>query len=696
MDNLGTLAQTQTTVVGYGTNGKNEIEWVENNQWTYGQYVLGLTTTSTYSGGTIFEADIGFNGLHHTWSTTNASNTMDVLSVAAHEQGHALGLQHVLSWPDPNDPPTMAPNVDLNGNSATINSNDEDGICFLYPDGYTCQTNDDCPFVVSDGPNGEYYSGQITCQGNLCGGFSNQVPEGDKLLGEECVSDFDCGEPNTFCQMVSNSGGICAITCDPNANNCPSPLVCMEFSNGGGGVCLPSNAGAGDKQVGEPCSGGQECETLLCVAAPGSNQGECMQSCYTDDPATCPPGWFCSPLTGANTGVCVEQAALKPSGESCSSPNECLSQLCVGTGDGYYCLDECNISSGNCPDGFSCLQLSGTSKGACFPAGGSGLGAECLSNIDCDSGICIEVSSPGFPSHPFCTQNCGECPCGFDCVSFVGGDSYCVPGVKLNCVPDGNSCIEDTECISGLCHLGLCADPKGELSCSSSSQCPTICYDGVCPSLCYQGFCEQPCVVITPICPPGTGCLRLTTNEINGVCRPPGPSQPGIACGSDTECNSLFCESAAGDPHACLIPCDPANGVNCGEALECLPVKAGVGGCFPIEEELPVDPPPINTEEGSEEGAEFSTEVGDETGSESVWPEPGDEGGNTGNPFANGETGNGLGNGNVPPAIGANDSDGGCQQNAGPAIPALPVFFLLVGLYIRVARMNRHNHPVEN
>ena len=190
--------------------------------------------------------------------------------------------------------------------------------------------------------------------------------------------------------------------------------------------------------------------------------------------------------------------------------------------------------------------------------------------------------------------------------------------------------------------------------------------------------------------PPGTGCLRLTTNEINGVCRPPGFSQPGTACATDTECTSLFCESAAGDPHACLIPCDPANGANCGEALECLPVKAGVGGCFPIEEETPIDPPPVNTEEGAEEGAESSTETAGETGGETIWPEPGEEGGNTGNPFANGETGTGQGNGNQQLALNSDDTGGGCQQSDGNPLPGVALFLFLVIYLTRKARISQY------
>ena len=33
----------QLTSLGYSTNGKNELAWIEDGQWVYGSYVLGLT-----------------------------------------------------------------------------------------------------------------------------------------------------------------------------------------------------------------------------------------------------------------------------------------------------------------------------------------------------------------------------------------------------------------------------------------------------------------------------------------------------------------------------------------------------------------------------------------------------------------------------------------------------------------------------
>ena len=133
------------TAVGYSTNGINELAFIENNQWQYGAYTLGVTAPVFYQDGTIFEADIAFNGLQQTWTASGEWNKQDVMNVAVHEIGHYFGLQHNLGGYDPNNPPTMATTADPNLKSKTPEPDDLKGVCFLQPKGsYTCSSNDDC------------------------------------------------------------------------------------------------------------------------------------------------------------------------------------------------------------------------------------------------------------------------------------------------------------------------------------------------------------------------------------------------------------------------------------------------------------------------------------------------------------------------------------------------------------------------
>ena len=43
MYEAGTSATKQVTSIGYGTNGLNEVAWIEDSQWVFGSYVLGVT-----------------------------------------------------------------------------------------------------------------------------------------------------------------------------------------------------------------------------------------------------------------------------------------------------------------------------------------------------------------------------------------------------------------------------------------------------------------------------------------------------------------------------------------------------------------------------------------------------------------------------------------------------------------------------
>lgn len=560
----GTTTNLKITTAGYGTNGKNELVWMEGPEWKFGKYVLGVTTTSTYSGGAIYEADIGFNGYLQTWSTTNKPYTSDVLAVSAHEEGHFIGIQHSLTWPNPADPPTMAPSIDPYGKSKDINADDMIAVCFLYPQNFTCQSNSGCPAVVSDGPQGEYYSAQIQCQNGTCGGSSGTPPKGTKNLGEPCSSSVDCADSGAFCQSTGSQGAYCAVGCkSPQQNDCPNGLVCYPYSNSTGGVCLPdldggSSGSGGAKEIGEPCTTSAECKSLLCVGDPATQVATCMKPCSPGNTGGCPDGEVCAQLQDTNFGACIPSADgsdLLDIGQPCASSDECQSGLCVGGGNipGYYCHSKCT-TNGQCEDGYECAPLVG-GGGACFPksSGAGELGSKCSFNDDCLSDICVSISGTDAPTYPFCTAECGQCPCGMDCTTFLGGEKYCVPGKKQACVPNENPCVTSSECQSGLC---------------------------------VGGICKVPCVVTAPDCPAGLSCKRLNSNEINGFCVVPGTTGPGDPCTADNECGTLFCDDPKTGSKQCLIPCNPASSTICGDTLQCLPVKAGVGGCVPVSSSI--------------------------------------------------------------------------------------------------------------
>jgi MYXO-CTERM domain-containing protein len=534
------------TAIGYSTNQINELAFIENNQWQYGSYTLGVTAPVFYQDGTIFEADIAFNGLDHIWTANGEWNKQDVMNVAVHEIGHFFGMQHNLGGYDPNNPPTMATTADPNLKSKTPEPDDLKGVCFLQPKGsYSCASTADCPLVVEDGPQGEFYSGQITCTNGLCGGMTNELPEGDGKMGDACVANFDCEEP-LFCQQLNAGAGVCASNCDPNQPNCPEGYECVGYQNSPNlGVCLEKegNNNNGTKGVGEPCDSSFECESQLCVYQ--GNGGYCRQQCNND--ADCPDGEYCAGLQGAPGGACFEggennnnNGDLKGIGEACGNGTECASGVCAGgEGTGYFCVQLCDTTD-DCPDGYVCYPLQG-GGGACFAVDVKEIGEGCSSNDECASGVCVSLGGAYF-----CSDNCTahtDCPCGMKCTATNGGN-FCEGGApKVSCIPDGETCATDSECSSGICLFGVC-----QIACSI-----------------FTG---------DALCPDGQGCGRLVTDKPDGFCMKAGMKGTGEYCAADLECYSLFCYEGA-----CETPCNPYSPNTCAAGLICDPALGDVGVC---------------------------------------------------------------------------------------------------------------------
>jgi hypothetical protein len=61
-EQLGTTTTTDVIATGAAPNEKNELVFVEDSNWSFGEWVLGVTSPLTYISGEIFEADIAFNG----------------------------------------------------------------------------------------------------------------------------------------------------------------------------------------------------------------------------------------------------------------------------------------------------------------------------------------------------------------------------------------------------------------------------------------------------------------------------------------------------------------------------------------------------------------------------------------------------------------------------------------------------------
>ena len=487
----GTTPNVSVLATGAQPNDKSEVVWVEDSSWDFGNYVLGVTSPLSYVDGTIFEADIAFNGYSTNWSTTGKFNTSDVKSVAIHEIGHMFGLQHNLceqqGYDCPfngNDPPTMAPAADPYGKTASLHADDKSAACFLYPTGalFNCGSDDECPFVLDNANNGEeYYTTKLLCSNGFCA-YDTQ---GKAPMGDPCDTSEDCAAP-LFCQPVENTQ-YCTHYCYEELDNCEEGFDCYPYQGDTLGACV--GQAPAKKSNGQACTASTECASALCFTTTSGKA--CRQGCTND--AGCSGGLVCYLPKGGSISACVPKSEVPvtslPTGSACNLGTECDSGHCVvtpGTEGPPFCRDAC--SDGACGTGLTCVAVSGAD--VCVPgqtSGAGGVGAACDAAADCDSGVCY-----GGSCVTGCLLGASDCSAGRACQRMRKDDSsgYCeLSGAGAV----GDTCVSDTDCETRFC------EDAGE---------------GL--------ACQQPCTASHDPCPSGRVCAALLgLSELRG-CLPGG------------------------------------------------------------------------------------------------------------------------------------------------------------------------------
>lgn len=235
-------------------------------------------------------------------------------------------------------------------------------------------------------------------------------------VGDGCTESAEC--VGTLCADTP-AGRICTLDCDPMHPfiGCPTDMYCASV--GCEGRCAPG--GAGDSSLQADCTADTDCISAYC-ADPGDGRLRCLAPCVGDAGA-CLAGEVCAAPAGA-CGGCVGRdlvAGLRGIGEPCDEGTECLSTFCLEDAGVSYCSRMCE-DDGACGDGFHCRD------GSCIRGRREGAGGSCVANGDCVEGICAERGDVAW-----CTSFCSstaECPSGFDCVD-VGGTSICAPALAL-------------------------------------------------------------------------------------------------------------------------------------------------------------------------------------------------------------------------------------------------------------------------
>ncbi len=335
--------------------------------------------------------------------------------------------------------------------------------------------------------------------------------------------------------------------------DCPADSVCVPATS----ECVPIATTC----EGTPCTGGLACDsmTLTCMPLALLGDGSTSGDDASGSDATLAMGDDAAgdgsndaradaPVTPLEAGAPPADATAEAAqacgvGCKCGSPLDCTTGICAddnvettalytANGDAFMCTKPC-CSSADCPGATVCF---GTGAGGnyCVPAArlgrsatlGEGLGgATCSANSDCRSGLC----SAGACADTCCSsQQTGVCAAGSVCrfATFPGA---------------GFDTHQTAWCGSAIGTVpagGVCGGLNADMQCAS----------GKCGSL---GRCESVCRSSTD-CAAGQACTyslgpSFTTNtdtDIVAGCGASagGPGGDGASCNSNADCVSAFCD----------------------------------------------------------------------------------------------------------------------------------------------------------
>jgi hypothetical protein len=313
---------------------------------------------------------------------------------------------------------------------------------------------------------------------------------------------------------------------------------------------------------------GEEADARSRVSMACARLGQdCATGRGTPGNLTCCPGTIC----GDDLTCCMDTDETCRDDGDCCGDNVCrpnprgIGGRCLPPGDvGAKCIDQAD-----CAGDLVCDPAAGL----CLVA----TGGLCAADADCVSGICDDYTG-------LCVGTClaqfSPCASPVDCcVGLTCSNNQCL-------ALDGEPCLDDAECASGLCdeYTGICVGACLELhsNCVETTDCclGLVCTGGVClgglnalcdsNDDCVSNFCDlytstcQNCVADGATCADDGECCSGICDAYTATCI--ATLLPdGAPCLDDEDCDSGFCDEYTG---ICVATC-LGDSVHCTESSDC-------------------------------------------------------------------------------------------------------------------------------
>jgi hypothetical protein len=251
------------------------------------------------------------------------------------------------------------------------------------------------------------------------------------------------------------------------------------------------------------------------------------------------------------TGGSIPVAGQRGLGDRCEDDTRCQSGLCLDiTDDGLPAFCSTYCYAGVCPAGMSCRAVvsGGSVCGFDGPPAGGEVGAACRFDLECVSGLCIDIALD--ERGKFCSRDCSEraCPLDMVCASLDDGGAVCVLPPPEGQGAVGQACRSAIDCRSGDC-IDVVGDPYGP-------------------------FCTAPCRSDGD-CPDSMGCFAGSDGARRCLHRT-GSAVVGAFCRNDADCAAGLCIDVYGDMAGAYCTDTCRGDVDCPSSMRCADL-AGLG-----------------------------------------------------------------------------------------------------------------------